>query len=83
MKSLELQNEVIENIKDLKEDSVRKVLDFILSLKARMQEKASDYTFKGDNNAAELLLEFGNGLFDGDDFPGDTASKHDKYLYGI
>jgi hypothetical protein len=83
MKSLKLQNEIMDNIKDLKEDNIRKVLDFVLSLKARMKEKVSDYTFEGENNATELLLEFGDGLFDGEDSPNDTASKHDKYLYGI
>lgn len=83
MKNLELQNEIMENIKNLKEDSIRKVLDLVLSLKVRMIEKASDYNFEGGNNTTELLLEFGNGLFDGEDSPNDTASKHDKYLYGI
>ena len=83
MQSYELQNEIMENIKDLKEDNVRKVLDFVLSLKARTKNKVSDYTFEGENNTTELLLEFGNGLFNGEDSPNDTASKHDKYLYGI
>jgi len=83
MKSLELKNEIIENIKDLKEDNIRVVLDFVLSLKIRQKEKVSDYTFEGENNTTELLLEFSNGLFDGEDSPNDTASKHDKYLYGI
>jgi len=83
MKKLELQNEIIKIIKNLKENSIRKVLDLVLSLKARKKEKVSDFNFEGGNNTTELLLEFGNGLFDGEDSPNDTAAKHDQYLYGI
>lgn len=83
MKSLELQNEIVENFKDLKEDNIRKVLDFVLTLKALLKEKVSDYTSESEPNTTELLLEFGNGLFDGEDSPSDTAAQHDKYLYGI
>ncbi len=81
MKNLELQTEIIKNIKDLQEENIREVLDFVLSLRARIKEKISNSVYK-ESNITEMLLELGNGLFDGEDDPNDTASKHDKYLYG-
>ena len=80
---LELQNEIMENIKNLKEDNIRKGLDVALSLKYRQKDKMSNISFKKNKNDIKLLLEFGNGFFDGEDSPNDTASEHDKYLCGI
>ena len=80
---LELQNEIMENIKNLKEDNIRKVLDVALSLKYRQKDKMSNISFKKNKNDIKLLLEFGNGFFDDEDSPNDTASEHDKYLCGI
>ena len=30
----------------------------------------------------KMLLELSNGIFDGKEFPNNTAAEHDKYLYG-
>ncbi len=82
MRNLELETEIMKNIKELKEDTVREVLDFILFLKHRQKENSVDLEFKGGKDSNNLLLKLGNGLFDGHDLPNDTASNHDKYLYG-
>jgi len=82
MKSLELENEIIQNIRDLREDLVREVLDFILFLRYQKTEKASPVNHDEAEDNRELLLEFGQGLFDGEDPPYDTAAEHDQYLYG-
>ncbi len=82
MKSLELENEIIQNIKGLREDLVREVLDFILFLRNQTRENASVLNHSEAEDDRELLLEFGEGLFDGEDIPYDTAAEHDQYLYG-
>jgi hypothetical protein len=82
MKSLELENEIIQNIKGLREDLVREVLDFILFLRNQTRETASVLNHSEAEDNRELLLEFGEGLFDGEDIPYDTVAEHDRYLYG-
>lgn len=82
MKNSQTQNSIIENIKGLTDGTADEVLDFILFLKQRQKVKTGTLNKIKKNNKSNLLLEFGKGLFDGEDNPNDTASEHDKYLYG-
>jgi len=82
MDNSSLKEEIINNINDLHAERIYEVLDFILFLKQRQNSDSFGFVEKSCEKDRELLFEFGEGLFDGVDLPNDTASNHDKYLYG-
>ncbi len=82
MENSQIQNEILETVKGLPDGTADQVLDFILFLKQRRKAKTGTLNKFKKNNKRNLLLELGKGLFDGEDDPNDTASEHDKYLYG-
>jgi len=82
MENSKLKQEIIDNINDLHTERIYQVLDFVLFLKHRQTSDSFGFAEKSWEKNRELLLEFGEGLFDGSDVPNDTASNHDKYLYG-
>ena len=82
MDNSKLQLEIINNVKDLREEKIHEVLDFILFLKHMQKSNSYNFMQKDIERDWGLLLEFGEGLFDGSGLPNDTASNHDKYLYG-
>ena len=82
MKNLNIKENILKHINDLHEDKIHEVLDFVLFLKQRQVDFSSEISSSREENRA-LLLEFGEGLFEGADVPNDTAAKHDNYLYGM
>ncbi len=82
MKQSKTQKAIIENIKSLSDDKAREVLDFILFLKQQKKTKIIVLKKTSKTENRDLLLDLKEGLFDGEDEPNNTASEHDKYLYG-